>query len=126
MNYDLILTAAIGLVAFGVGYSWGHKRALIQALMDPRHDCIMAAFHLILLKKMDEKEYDAVRSGIEMRARQYVFCYRTNKNKLSKKELKKLQEIVTGYELVENAEELCGSLEPVGMDEMMKRYGISE
>jgi hypothetical protein len=126
MNYELILTAAIGLTAFGGGYLWGYKRALRKALIDPRHDCIMAAFHLVLLKKLDEKDYDAVRGGIQMRARQYVIGYREYKNTLSKKQLKKLQEIVCGYELVENAEELCGSLEPVDIDEIMKSLGVSE
>lgn len=126
MSYDFIFTIAIGLMFFGVGYSLGHKRALIKALMDPRHDCIFAVFYLFLLKKLDEKDYDAVRGGIQMQARQYVLCYRMNEKRLSKHELRKLKENTKYYELIENAEELCGSLEPVDIDEMIKNYGISE
>jgi hypothetical protein len=126
MNYELILTVAIGLMAFGVGYLWGYKRALRKALMDPRHDCIFAVFNLYLLKKLDEKDYDVVRGGIQMRARQYVGGYRMNEKRLSKHELRKLKETTRYYELIEDAEQLCGSLEPVDIDEMMKNLGISE
>ncbi|HOQ05747.1 MAG TPA: hypothetical protein PKY88_11095 [Anaerohalosphaeraceae bacterium] len=96
------LVTITGLLSFGAGYSFGKRKVLI----DPRHDYIMAVFHLILLKNLDESKYDIVREGIVMRAREHVCRFRMYEKRLSDEKLKYLKEKIGGYELIENADKI--------------------
>jgi len=103
----IILGTALGLLSFGVGYSLGRKRALV----DPKHDYIMSAYYLVLLKELEEKKYDTVKNGIAMMARNHVRNCRAYEKTLSIKQHEEIKKKITGYELIDNAEQLCGSLE---------------
>jgi hypothetical protein len=94
------------LLLFGIGYSLGRKRALI----DPQHDYVTAAFYLVVLKELDEKRYDVARDGIAMMARNHVRSCRDHEKYLSHKKLSEIKKRISGSELIDNAEQLCGSL----------------
>lgn len=112
MNYILPVTifiCAILLISliFLVRYTIHLRRVLLSA----EGDFIMAKFHLALLKKLEEKDYDTVKDGLAMHTRHYVYNWRMHEKKLPASKISEIRKRQAGSELIDNAEQLCGPLE---------------